>query len=125
MKKIIKEALINKEEFVKSVIVVSICNILIQEEMDNLKGTYLYKSKIKKNINEISTVLESVVEKTYEIFNEEDEEISFHAVSKLIEDFAKAIINAKNTEKLADLAAILQEYKKGNYKFIENDNSTV
>lgn len=80
----------------KSVLLVKACNLLLAEEMDNLKSTTAYKQDIKHLVNTLSKKLEVEYTQTYNAVK--GEEFGLHYTMNLIEDFAEKLSSMRSPE---------------------------
>jgi hypothetical protein len=83
----------------KSLLLVKICNFLLAEEMDRIKGTTAYKQGIKNMVNNLSKRLDKECEETYNLYQEDERgEMGLNYSIKIIEDFVDKLVNLKSAE---------------------------
>jgi hypothetical protein len=115
------------EQLKKSLIVINVCNSLLYEEMDHFKETTAYSQKPKQLSKNLQKALEPYYNKLHsELDKDERYAQGFYLAINLVDDFCEIITkNMKERDNLLELANLLTAYKKGNYKFTENDNREV
>ena len=106
------------QKLLKSILIVKSCNILLAEEMDNIKSTNLYSQKIKNLTNNLSKELDRQYEAIYGLFDDEESEQGFNYIVKLLESFQELISNAESPEELLEISLVLESIKNKNYNLI-------
>ena len=94
----------------KSLLVVKICNLLLAEEMDNLKGTTAYKQDIKNLINRLSEKLDREYAETYMLYDQ-GEELGLNYTIKILESFVDKVLEMKSAEDFIILGESLNNHK--------------
>lgn len=87
----------------KSLLVVKLCNLLLAEEMDRIKGTKAYKQKIKNLTNNLSDELDREYSETYALYMADEEGLNgINYTLTSLENIAEKISNMKNAEQLIE-----------------------
>jgi len=96
----------------KSLLVVKVCNLLLAEEMDVLKGTTVYKQDIKNLVNTLSTKLDKEYNETYNLYdNDEDAEMGLNYALDIVDKFVKTVSSMKKSEEFIELGEKLNNLK--------------
>ena len=85
----------------KSLLVVKLCNLLLAEEMDNIKNTTAYSRRIKQLVNNISDQLDKEYSETYSLYMDEDQALGgINYTLTALEGIADKIANMKTADEL-------------------------
>ena len=83
----------------KSLLVVKLCNLLLAEEMDNLKGTTAYKQDIKNLVNRLSQKLDNEYNEIYRLYDDnETAETGLNHTLNILESFVDKVSQMKSAE---------------------------
>jgi Ca2+-binding EF-hand superfamily protein len=96
----------------KSLVMVKICNLLLAEEMDQLKETKAYQQDIKNLVNTLSKKLDREYSEVYNVYKDDnDGELGLQYLVRILESFVENISEMKSTEDLIILGERLKNYK--------------
>lgn len=94
----------------KSLLTVKICNLLLAEEMDNIKGTTAYRQDIKNLVNKLAQKLDREYSETYRLYdNDEVAEIALNHTVTILESFVDIVSNMKSAEDFLVLGERLKQ----------------
>ena len=108
------------ESLTKSVLLYKAAATIAAEQADVIKGTNFYKQEVKYVINNASRVLDKELEKTYELFpDEEAQKIYFIAVN-IIEKVVQ-ILSSMQLEDVPVFEKRLDSYMKGDFVVLDEN----